>query len=106
MTPSATCFQLIITYDWKPEVTPARRQYHVDKIRALLTKGVPGLLELRIGPRSLGHPAETASWDHGAVMVFSHEQDYISFGSTKAHDDVAFELVADLERIQYIGFTG
>jgi len=99
-------FHLMIQYDWKAHIGAERRLYHVRKILGLLEKRVPGLLDLRFGPRLCAHPADMNTWDDAAVMVFGSHQDYIDFGTSAAHDEVAFELVADLERIQYIGFTG
>lgn len=110
MTPSdarpGTRFQLMVLYDWKPGVTAERIAIHAARIRAL-PELVPGLLAVRFGPRCCGHPAvDTDGWDHAAVMTFGSHQDFIAFGPTKAHDDVAVELVADLERISYVGFEG
>ncbi len=98
-------FHLLIQYDWKPSVSGERRAYHAGKIRGLATR-VPGLLDVRFGPRHLGHPQETSSWDDAAVMVFQHQDDYARFGTSPVHDEVAAELMADLERITYVGFTG
>jgi hypothetical protein len=99
-------FHLMIQYDWKPHIDAERRTYHVQKILGLMGMQVPGLLDLRFGPRLCAHPGEMNSWDDAAVMVFASHQDYVDFGTSTAHDSVAFELVADLDRIQYIGFTG
>ena len=99
-------FQLMVLYDWKPHIGPERIAWHAAKIRALPTI-VSGLIEVRFGPRQCGHPDEdTRGWDHAAVMVFRRHEDFVAFGPTRAHDDVATELVADLERISYVGFTG
>ena len=96
----------MVLYDWKAGIGPERIAFHAAKIRALPAL-VPGLIEVRFGPRQCGHPeGETSGWDHAAVMVFARLEDYAAFGPTKAHDDVAIELVADLERISYVGFTG
>lgn len=106
MTTVAVRFHLMVLYDWKPGVEPERVAYHAAKIRALPSL-VPGLIEVRFGPRLCGHPDEDArGWDHAAVMVFRRHQDFIAFGPTAAHDGVAIELVADLERISYVGFEG
>ena len=103
---SATRFQLVVLYDWKPGVTPARIAWHADRIRAL-PRAAPGLIEARFGPRLCGHPeAETRDWDHAAVLVFDRHADFIALGPTAAHEAVANELVADLERISYVGFSG
>ncbi len=103
---TATRFQLMVLYDWKPGIDAERVAHHARRIRALATL-VPGLIDVRFGPRLCGHPAADAQgWDHAAVMVFARHQDFIAFGPTKAHDDVATELVADLERISYVGFEG
>ncbi|MBA3846886.1 MAG: Dabb family protein [Planctomycetes bacterium] len=103
---SDTRFQLMVLYGWKPGIDAQRIAHHARKIRALATV-VPGLIEVRFGPRLCGHPqAETDGRDHAAVMTFARHEDFAAFGPTKAHDDVAFELVTDLERISYVGFAG
>ncbi len=99
-------FQLMVLYAWKPGIGPERIAYHAAKIRALPAK-VPNLLAARFGPRLLGHPAEEANrWHHAAVLVFRSQADFAAFGPTPAHDEVAIALVADLERISYVGFEG
>lgn len=103
---SPTRFQLMVLYDWKPGISSERIACHAAKIRALPDQ-VPGLLEIRFGARICGHPdADVRGWDHAAVMVFGCHQDFVAFGPTEAHDAVAIDLVADLERIQYVGFEG
>jgi hypothetical protein len=105
-TDGATRFHLVVRYDWKPHVDAARVAYHAAKIRALPAR-VPNLLDARFGPRPLGHPAEEAQGrDHAAVLIFRSAADYAAFGPTQAHDDVAIELAADLERIEYLGLAG
>ena len=99
-------FQLMVLYDWKPHIGEERIAHHARKIRALPAL-VPGLIEVRFGPRLCGHPEDdTRGWDHAAVMVFARHEDFIAFGPTPAHDEVAIDLVADLERISYVGFAG
>jgi hypothetical protein len=106
MVTTETRFQLMVLYEWKSGICPERIAYHARKIRALPGK-VPNLLEARFGPRQLGHPdVDTRRWQHAAVLVFRCAQDYAAFGPTPAHDEVALELVADLERISYVGFEG
>lgn len=99
-------FHLLVRYDWKPGIGPERIAVHAARIRDLPAR-VPNLLSARFGERCCGHPAEVAAgWDHAAVLVFARHADFVAFGSTPAHDAVATELVADLERIEYVGFEG
>jgi hypothetical protein len=101
-----TRFQLMVLYEWKAGIGPERIAYHAAKIRALAGK-VPNLCEARFGPRLLGHPdADARRWHHAAVLVFKGQGDYAAFGPTPAHDEVAIELITDLERISYVGFEG
>ncbi|HYE07463.1 MAG TPA: Dabb family protein [Planctomycetota bacterium] len=105
-TAHGTRFQLMVLYDWKAGIDAQRIAVHAQRIRALPSL-VPGLIEVRFGPRLCGHPqGESEGWDHAAVMVFARHADFVAFGATRAHDDVAIELVADLERISSVGFAG
>jgi hypothetical protein len=99
-------FHLCVLYRWKPHIGAERRAYQIAKIRWLLTQSVPGLADIRFGPRACAHPAQAERWHDAAVMIFATHQDYIAFGTSSAHDVVAGELVADLEDLQFLGFTG
>jgi hypothetical protein len=101
----AARFHLLVRYDWKAGVGAERVAYHAAKICGLPSR-VPNLLDARFGERRLGHPAATAEWDHCATLVFGSAEDYAAFGRSAVHDEVAAELLADLERIEFVGFTG
>jgi hypothetical protein len=96
-------FDLMVLYEWKPGITPERIDHHFRLIRALVGK-VPGLVALRIGPRTLGFGPTAEGWTHGCVMTFRQQADYTTFGTSKEHDEIAPALVADLARLSAVGF--
>jgi hypothetical protein len=96
-------FDLMVFYEWKPGVTPARMEHHFALIRALVGK-VPGLVALRIGPRTFGFGPASEGWTHGCVMTFAKQTDYTAFGTSKEHDAIAPGLLADLASINAVGF--
>jgi hypothetical protein len=98
-------FDLLVTYRWKPGNTPERIAFHAEKIRRLNGR-VPGLLAVRIGPRTLGFGPAAEGVTHAAVMSFREQADYQAFGASPEHDEIAPALVADLEAISAVGFVG
>ena len=96
-------FDLMVTYEWKPATAPARVEHHLRLIRALAGK-VPGLVALRVGPKTFGFGAASEGWSHACVMTFRGQADYTAFGTSPAHDEIAPALIADLARISVIGF--
>jgi hypothetical protein len=96
-------FDLMVLYEWKPGITAERIEHHLRLIRALVGQ-VPGLIALRVGPRTFGFGPTSEGWTHAAIMTFRQQADYLTFGKAPAHDRIAPELVADLQRITAIGF--
>jgi hypothetical protein len=97
-------FDLLVLYRWKPGVAPDRIDFHLKKIRAMNGQ-VPGLLDVRIGPRTLGFGPAAEGITHACVMSFAQQADYAAFGTSPIHDDIAPALVADLAELTAVGFT-
>ena len=98
-------FDLMVMYEWKPGLPAERIEHHLRKIRALEGK-VPGLVAIRIGPKTVGHGPNVEAYTHGCVMTFATQEDYtVRFARSKEHDDIAPELVADLKNIFFLGFV-
>ena len=96
-------FDLMVLYEWKPGLDTARIEHHFHLIRGLVGK-VPGLVAIRVGPRTFGFGPGSEGWTHGCVMTFSNLADYLTFGRSPEHDEIAPALVVDLARITAIGF--
>jgi hypothetical protein len=98
-------FDLLVLYRWKPGVTPERIAHHIRKIRGLNGR-VPGMVEVRIGPQTMGFGPASQGVTHAAVMCFRDQASYQAFGRSPEHDEVAPELVADLAELSAVGFEG
>jgi hypothetical protein len=98
-------FTLLVLYEWKPHITPERIEVHFTRIRGL-AGNVPGLIEVRVGPRTFGFgPTGSEKWTHAGLMVFERQSDYAAFGKSAAHDAIAPDLVADLANLLAVGMT-
>jgi len=91
--------ELIVLYDWKESVSEERIEYHLREISAMQEK-VPGLLEVKIGPRCFGQE----QWTHGARLTFSSQAALDEYSRHPEHDRIASQIVPDLETLQYCGF--
>ncbi len=95
-------FELMILYHWKPDIAPERIEQHLNRIRKLPGR-VPNLLRVSVGPRTLGFGAGSEHFTHAGIMTFRHQSDFEAFGTTPAHDEIAPELVADLQNLLAVG---
>jgi len=91
--------ELIVLYDWKESVSQERIAYHLGEISKMKEK-VPGLLEVKIGPRCYGQE----QWTHGACLTFTSAAALDEYSRHPEHDRIASQLVPDLETLQYCGF--
>ena len=91
--------ELIVLYDWKESVSDERIAYHLGEISKMKEK-VPGLLEVKIGPRCYGQE----QWTHGACLTFASAEALDEYSRHPEHDRIASQIVPDLETLQYCGF--
>lgn len=91
--------ELIVLYEWKESVSEERVSYHLNAIGAMRDK-VPGLLEVKIGPRCYG----PEQWSHGARLTFDSPGALDDYARHPEHDNIANQIVPDLQNIQYCGF--
>lgn len=95
-------FTLLIFYEWKPGISAQRIEHHFTKIRAL-PQSVPGMIDVRVGPSTISFGPDAQRWTHAGIMTFNKQSDYESFGRSAAHDEIAPQLVADLENLLAVG---
>ena len=95
-------FTLLILYEWKPGISAQRIEHHLAKIRALAGR-VPGINDVRVGPRTIAFGPDAQRWTHAGLMTFRDQSDYETFGRSAAHDEIAPELVADLQNLLAVG---
>lgn len=91
--------ELLVLYDWKNGVTEERIAYYLREIEGMREK-VPGLLEVKTGPRCFG----PEQWTHGARLTFESSEALTAYSSHPEHDRIAGMIVPDLNVIQYVGF--
>ena len=91
--------ELIVLYKWKPSVSEERIRYHLGEIGKMKER-VPGLLEVKFGPRCYG----PEQWSHGARLTFASPAALDEYSRHPEHDRIASLIMPDLETIHYCGF--
>jgi hypothetical protein len=98
----------VVLYQWKPTTTPARINYHLTEIRALVGK-VDGLLSVTGGHRDAcyNHPADPSlNYEDILILTWADKTAYGKWGTHPEHDRLAPGLVADITRLTSYTYIG